>query len=84
MPLAISTGMGLNAYFTYNVVGYCKSPSLAFCPDSTPQGMNLDQGKTTTVYYTKALSYQLAASMRARLIGFGTLTRGLMQMELEA
>ena len=25
MPLAISTGMGLNAYFTYNVVGYCES-----------------------------------------------------------
>ena len=25
MPLAIAPGMGLNAYFTYNVVGYCKS-----------------------------------------------------------
>ena len=32
MPLAISTGMGLNAYFTYNVVGYCELSSTSCVP----------------------------------------------------
>jgi len=30
MPLAISTGMGLNAYFTYNVVGYYGTGSVKY------------------------------------------------------
>ena len=31
MPLAISTGMGLNAYFTYNVVGFCELTCFSPC-----------------------------------------------------
>ena len=35
MPLAVSTGLGVNAYFTYNVVGFC-TPQTPYQASTTP------------------------------------------------